>query len=60
MSELYVIQKHKRQGGITFGFILYTMLLLVTLVAYFRMGLGDLAGVKPLEGSKVYYCQYQK
>ena len=42
----------------TFGFSLYTMLLLVILITYFRTGFEDLADEKLLEDSKVYHCQY--
>jgi len=38
-----------------FGFSLCAVSLLVILVIYFRMGLGDLVGGKPLEDSEV--CQ---
>ena len=38
----------------TFGFSLCTALLLAILVTYFRMGLKNLVGGKPLEGGEVY------
>jgi len=41
-----------------FGFSLCTVSLLATLFAYFGMELGDLAGGKPLEDSKIYYHQH--
>ena len=43
-----------------FSFSLGAIFLLVTLVVYFGMRLGDLAGRKPLEGGEVCYCQHWK
>ena len=43
-----------------FGFSLYAMSLLVILVAYFGIELGDLVDGKLSEGGEVYCCQYQK
>ena len=43
-----------------FSFSLYTIPLLVVLVAYFKSGLGELSVLRPLESSEVYYYQYQK
>ena len=42
----------------TFGFILYAVSLLATLVIYFGMELGDLTDRKSLEGNKMCYYQY--
>ena len=47
--------EHRSHVGTIFSFSLYTISLLVVLVTYFRTGLGDLAGGKPLEGVKMYY-----
>jgi len=52
--------EHRSHAGTIFGFSLYAVSLLVVLVIYFRTGLGDLAGGKPLEGVKMYYHQHQK
>ena len=41
-----------------FGFSLYNISLLATLVAYFRTELGDLADGEPPKGSKMCCCQY--
>ena len=41
----------------TFSFILCDMSLLVILVTYFGIGLGDLVGGKPLKDNKI--CCYQ-
>jgi len=41
-----------------FGFSLYTVSLLVTLVAYFGSGLSELSGLGLPENGKVYHCQY--
>jgi len=43
-----------------FGFSLCAALLLVVLVAYFRIELGNLVGGKPPENGKVCHCQHQK
>jgi len=58
IRELYVIQEYKRWIRMIFGFSLCTVFLLATLFAYFGMELGDLAGGKPLEDSKIYYHQH--
>ena len=40
----------------TFSFSLYVVLLLVTLVTYFRTKLGNLVDKRLLEDSKIYCC----
>ena len=60
ISMLYVIQECERWIGMVFSFSLGAISLLVTLVVYFGMRLGDLAGRKLLEGGEVCYCQYWK
>jgi len=41
-----------------FGFRLYATLLLVILVVYFGIGLGNLGDEKLLEDGKMYSCQH--
>ena len=42
--------------GITFGFSLYAISLLVVLVTYFGSRLGDLSRLRLLEDSEICYC----
>jgi len=44
----------------TFSFSLYTMFLLVALVIYFEMKLGDLEGENLLKDGELYHCQHWK
>jgi len=44
------------QVRMTFGFSLYVVSLLATLVTYFEMKLENLTGEKLPEDSKLYYC----
>ena len=42
------------------SFSLYTISLLITLVTYFRSGLGKLSRLRLLESGKIYHYQYWK
>ena len=55
-----VIQECGKQVRTTFGFSLYTILLLATLVIYFKSELGELGGLKPLESGKLCCHQHLK
>ena len=57
---MYYLRTQKIEVRTIFGFSLYTVLLQVALVTYFRRVLGELKGLKPLKGNEMCHCQYQK